>query len=148
MVLKLDVPSLYLKINKVDNLWFDGLWTLGGITILFVSLMCGHQKCFFFNWKLIVKIKSCWSQYTKMCNMLVHFFNHLPDLWKESPDQKNKLSWYKRHEDPTVVSSNPADDGVYSIQHYVIQFVSDLRQIGGFFRVLRFPPPIKLTATI
>ena len=48
MVLKLDVPSLYLKINKVDNLWFDGLWTLGGITILFVSLMCGHQKCFFF----------------------------------------------------------------------------------------------------
>jgi len=29
-----------------------------------------------------------------------------------------------------------------------IQFVSDLRQICCFFRVLRFPPPIKLTATI
>ena len=28
---------------------------------------------------------------------------------------------------------------VYSIQHYVIKFVSDLRQDGGF---LRFPPPI------
>jgi len=27
----------------------------------------------------------------------------------------------------------------------VIKFVSDLRQVGGF---LRFPPPIKLTATI
>ena len=27
-------------------------------------------------------------------------------------------------------------------------FVSDLRQIGGFLRVLRFPPPINLTATI
>jgi hypothetical protein len=27
--------------------------------------------------------------------------------------------------------------------------VSDLRQVGGFLRVLRrFPPPIKLTATI
>ena len=37
---------------------------------------------------------------------------------------------------------------VYSIQHYVIKFVSDLRQVGGFFRVLQFPPPIKLTATI
>jgi len=37
---------------------------------------------------------------------------------------------------------------VYSIQHYVIKFVSDLRQVGGFLRVLRFPPPIKLTATI
>ena len=30
----------------------------------------------------------------------------------------------------------------------VIKFVSDLRQVSGFLRVLRFPPPIKLTATI
>jgi len=36
-----------------------------------------------------------------------------------------------------VVSSNPADGEVYSIQHYVIKFVSDLRQVGGFLRVLR-----------
>jgi hypothetical protein len=34
------------------------------------------------------------------------------------------------------------------LQHYVIKFVSDLRQVGGFLRVFRFPPPIKLTATI
>jgi len=47
-----------------------------------------------------------------------------------------------------VVSSNPAHDGVYSIQHYVIKFASDLRQIGSFLLVLRFPPPIKLTSTI
>jgi hypothetical protein len=33
-------------------------------------------------------------------------------------------------------------------QHYVIKFVSDLPQVGGFLRVLRFPPAIKLTATI
>ena len=39
-------------------------------------------------------------------------------------------------------------DGVYSIQHYVIKFVSDLRQVDGFLRALRFPPPIKLAATI
>jgi hypothetical protein len=38
------------------------------------------------------------------------------------------------------VSSNPVHINVYSIQqHYVIKFVSDF---------LRFPPPIKLTATI
>jgi hypothetical protein len=37
---------------------------------------------------------------------------------------------------------------VYSIQHYVIKFAGDLRQVGGFHRVLWFPPPIKLTATI
>jgi len=47
-----------------------------------------------------------------------------------------------------VVSSNPARGEVYSIQHYVLKFVSDLRQVGGFLRVLRFPPPIKLTAPI
>jgi len=34
---------------------------------------------------------------------------------------------------------------VYSMQYYVIKFVSDLRQISG---ILRFPPTIKLAATI
>jgi hypothetical protein len=37
------------------------------------------------------------------------------------------------------------------IEPYVIKCfiqVSDLRQVGGFFRVLRFPPRIKLAATI
>jgi hypothetical protein len=46
------------------------------------------------------------------------------------------------------VSSNPVHGDVYSIQHYVIKFVSDLRQVGGFLRVLRFPLPIKLTTMI
>jgi hypothetical protein len=49
------------------------------------------------------------------------------------------------HITANVVSSNPAQDDVYTIQHYVIKFVSDLRQVGGFLRLLRFPPPIKLT---
>jgi hypothetical protein len=47
-----------------------------------------------------------------------------------------------------VVSSNPAHGEMYSIQHYVIQFVRDLLQVDGFLWVLRFPPPITLTATI
>jgi len=42
----------------------------------------------------------------------------------------------------------PCSGEVYSIQHYVIKFVNDLRQDGGFLRVLRFPPPLKLTTTI
>jgi len=46
------------------------------------------------------------------------------------------------------VSSNPAHGDVYSIQHYVLKFVSDLRQVGGFLRFLQFPPPIKLTDTM
>jgi hypothetical protein len=32
--------------------------------------------------------------------------------------------------------------------HYVIKFVSDLRQVGGFLWILQFPPQIKLIATI
>ena len=48
----------------------------------------------------------------------------------------------------TVLSLNPVHGEVYSTQHYVIKFVSDLRQVGVFLRVLQFPPPIKLIATI
>ena len=40
------------------------------------------------------------------------------------------------------MSSNPAHDGVYLVLHYVIKFVSDLRQVCGFLSVLWFPPPI------
>jgi hypothetical protein len=31
-----------------------------------------------------------------------------------------------------IVSSNALHGEVYSIQHYLIKFVSDLRQVGGF----------------
>jgi hypothetical protein len=33
---------------------------------------------------------------------------------------------------------------VYSIQHYVIKFVSDLRPVDGFLRVLGFSPNNKI----
>jgi hypothetical protein len=32
------------------------------------------------------------------------------------------------------VSSNPTHGEVYSIQHYMIKFVSDLLQVSGFLR--------------
>ena len=46
-----------------------------------------------------------------------------------------------------VANLNPADGEVFSIQHYVIEFVSDLRQVFCFLQVLLFPLQIKLTAT-
>ena len=55
------------------------------------------------------------------------------------------ISAYHHYND---VSSNLARGGVYSIQHFVVKLVSDLRQVGGFLQELRFPPPIKLTTTI
>ena len=58
------------------------------------------------------------------------------------------LSWKEDLELATkVVSSNLVHGEVYSIQHYVIKFVSDLR-LCGCLRVLQFPQPIKLTAMI
>ena len=47
-----------------------------------------------------------------------------------------------------VVSWNPIHGEVYSIQHYVIKFVSDLQQVVGFLRVFQFPPPKKMTTAI
>ena len=47
-----------------------------------------------------------------------------------------------------AVSVNTAHSEALMIQHYVKKFVSDSRQVGGFLRVLWFPPPMKLTATI
>ena len=42
------------------------------------------------------------------------------------------------HITTTIAISNHAHGEVYSIQHYVMKFVSDLRQVGDFLRVLRF----------
>ena len=37
---------------------------------------------------------------------------------------------------------------MYLSKWYAIRFVSDLRHVGGYHWVLRFPPPITLTDTI
>ena len=44
------------------------------------------------------------------------------------------------------MSKSPIISGyeVYSIQHYVIKFVSDLQQVCRFLQVLQFPLQIKL----
>ena len=44
------------------------------------------------------------------------------------------------HVQSVSITTNVGEE--YSIQHYEIKFVSDLRQVGGFPRVLRFSPPI------
>jgi len=47
-----------------------------------------------------------------------------------------------------LLISKPVRGEVYSIQHYVIKFFSDFPLVGGFLRVLRFPTPLNLTATL
>ena len=46
-----------------------------------------------------------------------------------------------------VVDSNLDPVEMFSMIHYVKKFVSDLRQVSGFLKVLLFPPSIKLTGT-
>ena len=46
---------------------------------------------------------------------------------------------------PVMLWLNTAHGDVYSIQHYVIKFVSDLLQVAGFLQVLRFLPLTKQT---
>jgi len=48
----------------------------------------------------------------------------------------------------TMQSVSITHGEVYSMQHCVINFVSDMHQVGGFLRILRFPPRIKRTTTI
>ena len=38
-----------------------------------------------------------------------------------------------------AICSKPVHDEVHSIQHYMIKFVSDFRQVGGFPRWRQFP---------
>jgi hypothetical protein len=61
-------------------------------------------------------------------------------------DQEDKLKYevftwiqLKRKKMMSCLFSNE----VYSIQNYVIKIISDFRQVGGFLRVLWFPPLIK-----
>ena len=69
-----------------------------------------------------------------ICVCLLLFISPLPDLIEDSNELTN---WFE-----------PCSDEVCSIQHYVIRFVSDFQQVGGYLGVLRFPQPIELTATI
>ena len=94
-------------------------------------------------WSTVFKIKRHWSIITavgqsqrcftrRSCISWFFLWQHL--FW-----------WYVK---PIFIIRLSTQGKVYSIQHYVIKFVSDLQQGFGFLQVFRFPPPIKLIATI
>jgi hypothetical protein len=85
--------------------------------------------------------------------MLSFFLEHCKYVHCVNYCTKKIIVWlygisYIFHDLKKGVSLNPSHGEVYSIQHYVIKCICDLRQVGGFLRVLRFHPPIKLTVTI
>ena len=72
-------------------------------------------------------------------NVVVYMESPLT-LWSmESP----LTSWSM--ESPLTLWFESRSGDVYSIQHYVLKFVSNLRKVGGFLHVLRVHPPIKPT---
>jgi hypothetical protein len=70
------------------------------------------------------------------------------DIRKQSNCQQNQwnihIYIYKQRKYIVIVPKSK----LFAIQHYVIKFVSDLQQVGGFLSVFWFSPPMKLTATI
>jgi hypothetical protein len=67
--------------------------------------------------------------------------------WKRSSWSWSYGSWnYNYRVNQCKFESRSGE--VYSIQHYVIKFVSDLGQVGDFLRLLRFPPSMKPTSPI
>jgi hypothetical protein len=130
-----------------DELYFDKMLmasafysnsTLGRISIVLISLKQQTTErlqlnTLYFNLTII----SLKQQTTERLQLNTLYFNLtiicFCSLWVLS--KRNFFSEFRSGE-------------VYSIQHYVIQFFGDFRQVDGFVRVLRFPPPIKLTTTI
>jgi hypothetical protein len=81
------------------------------------------------------------------------FINRTEQKTQKQTKHKNTTKKDKKmsnmdHTKNWELTSNRVHEGVFWIQHYMIKSVSDLRQIGGFLRVHRFLPAMKLTATI
>jgi len=99
---------------------------------------------FFFLSRFVKGQNSKLSKYNRLllftCSFLFHFIIIISIIFIIIIEQQ----WlHKRLQlvsiTTKVVSSNPTYYEVYSIQFYVIKFVSDLRQIDGFLRVLWLP---------
>jgi hypothetical protein len=119
--------------------------------LLSVSIPCKVGLCIYYTstaiWqgsRLIIfylQIVLCIIHFS-MCWVYIYRYIDMYNLWS----QVHKHIWYRCNHYNYEFESRSGE--VYSIQHYVIKFVSDLRQVGGFLWVLQFPPPIKLAATI
>jgi hypothetical protein len=111
-----------------------------------------HTKPTYFNStctiilsSIISSIYSCLSTTSRWCPVPMHKISDHTILYSFfflCDNLINTLYWPIPHNDTTLGGSN---DFSSSRVRYLIIFVSDLWHVGGF---LRFPPPIKLTATI
>ena len=74
----------------------------------------------------------CQGTFKLVLNNILHVTIFYGPLWSWSLDLQLPVQWVSIT--TKVVSLNPTPGEVYSIQHYVIKFVSDLRQVSDFLR--------------
>ena len=89
---------------------------------------------FFMTWYKKIKI-----QIQMVRSIIFILFNH--NAWLYSGPSWSYASWIKNYLcnlliTPKVESLNLTHGEVYSIQHYVMKFVSDLQQVNCFLQVL------------
>ena len=131
--------------------WVGGTKYLVSMFLLSVPLShfgrwCLHWMLFNINWAM--------SNTEKKINIFVHFWCHFKTPFQQPttcntmliPSNMAVTFWFDVWSWSLWVRIRL--DEVYTIHHYVIQFVNYLRQVHGILWVLQFSPPIKLTAMI
>jgi len=123
---------------------------------------------FLFSWICVFNIMSVLKDADVHLLMWIHWYIIITDLYTKIEFDRDLLGTFK----VLIVFSKDIQEPSWSygswiynylcnqcispltlwvliqLRWYVMKVVSDLRQVGGFLQVLRFPPPIKLTATI
>ena len=89
---------------------------------------------------------SWWHRYSVTANQVMVATVKLMKWWLQGVVVVEIISWLDLQlpVQSVPITTNVVNSNLVhgSIQHYVIKFVSDMRQIGSFLRILRFPPPI------
>ena len=144
-------------VQKINWSQLRASWNYANLSIQYTK----HIKVCILYTKHI-KVCNLYTKHIKVCNLFVNF------KWKWN-ETTSAYSYYQfdrgrrgrdriivgfittcttsAYNNTNVVSLNHVYGEEYSIQHYVIKFVSDLQQVVGFLKVLQFPPLKKLTAT-
>jgi hypothetical protein len=124
----------------VAGRWLDNYWR-DLTTHLTTCLLHQHYKCHYHTYIYVDTLILQWATHQKSAKIHDQVLIVLGWLCLQLHMQSVPIT-------TKVVSSNPAHGEVCLIQHYVIKFVSDLWQVGGFLCILWYPLPIQMSATI